>query len=84
MIETDPGLADWVRAEFWQLQIPMTILVAPPGEQGVTALSDFGERVHFPDRTAVSFFLLGYRTGQNQPPLEEPQLGDATPEQEAE
>jgi hypothetical protein len=57
------ALADWVRARFWELQIPLTIVMAP-GDVGVTALSDFGERIHFPDQGAVQFFLMGYRLGE--------------------
>jgi hypothetical protein len=58
-----PSLADWARTEFWQLQVPLTLLFTP-GEVGVTALSDFGERIHFPDQGSIQFFLLGYRLGE--------------------
>jgi hypothetical protein len=57
------NLADWARERFWELQVPLTLIMAP-GDVGVTALSDFGERIHFPDQASIQFFLLGYRLGE--------------------
>lgn len=70
---TAPSLADWARQEFWQLQVPLMILAAPPGEMGVEALSDYGERIHFPDQGSIQFFLLGYRLGESH--AQDPQQG---------
>jgi hypothetical protein len=67
-------LENKARTLFWQHQIPMTILPATGG-LGVTALSDFGQRIHFPDAQAIDFFLLGYRTGQEATPLPAPDQG---------
>lgn len=58
-----PSLADWARARFWELQIPL--LVMPATEGGVETFSDYGERIHFPDQTSIQFFLLGYRLGES-------------------
>jgi hypothetical protein len=66
------SLADWARARFWELQVPLMILAAPPGEMGVEAMSDYGERIHFPDQGSIQFFLLGYRLGESH--AQEPQL----------
>lgn len=57
------ALADWARERFWELQVPLT-LAFTPGEAGVTAFSDFGERIHFPDQNAIQFFLMGYKLGE--------------------
>jgi hypothetical protein len=62
------------RTLFWQHQVPMTVLPAT-GAEGITVISDFGQRIHFPDLQAIQFFLLGYRTGQESSPLPPPDAG---------
>ena len=57
-------LGDWARARFWELQVPL-VLAFTPGEAGVTAFSDYGERIHFPDQASIEFFLMGYRLGES-------------------
>jgi hypothetical protein len=49
-------------AQFWQLQVPMTLVPDPTG-QGVLGMASYGERVHFQTQDQVNFFLLGYRLG---------------------
>src|SRR5215831_10921197 len=79
------AFADAVRAQFWQLQVPMIVLESPTG-QGVDGIASFGERVHFPDQTSVQFFLLGFRLGEraDQPPPDQYDLpfGPPTPAEE--
>jgi hypothetical protein len=57
-------LTEWAREQFWQAQVPLT-LAFTPGEVGVTAFSDFGERIHFPDQASIQFFLMGYKLGES-------------------
>lgn len=76
------SLADQTRARFWELQIPMTVLDSPDG-QGVDAYGDYGVQIHFPDQTAIDFFLLGYRTAQSQAaPIVTPGLATEPPPEE--
>jgi hypothetical protein len=76
------SLADQTRARFWELQIPMTVLDSPDG-QGVDAYGDYGLQIHFPDQTAIDFFLLGYRTAQSQAaPIVVPGLAEGSPNDE--
>jgi len=58
-----------VRAKFWQLQVPMTVM---PASNGILGISDFGQRVIFPDSDAIDFFLLGYRMGSTAAPIMAP------------
>jgi len=64
-------LEDWVRARFWELQIPALVTSSPGG--GIDAHTDFGETLHFHTETDVQFFLAGYRLGEkvaSEPPPE--------------
>ena len=59
------AFVDAVRSQFWQLQVPMLVMESPTGI-GVDGITEYGERVHFPDQTAIQFFLVGYRLGEDQ------------------
>jgi hypothetical protein len=52
-------------AQFWQLQVPMTLVPDPSG-MGILGFAPYGERVHFQTQDQVNFFLVGYRLGQQQ------------------
>jgi len=74
-----------VRARFWQLQVPLTILSAD--QMGLHTVGDMGEPITFPDIDAVNFFLLGYRMGSESqdvtlPTEEAPPESEVAPEQE--
>lgn len=69
-------------AQFWQLQVPMTLVPDPSG-QGVLGYAPYGERVHFVTQDQVSFFLLGYRLGtQKAEPTTPPPWMAPTPTEE--
>jgi hypothetical protein len=54
-----------VLAQFWQLQVPIT-LVPDPGGQGILGFAPYGERIHFLTQEQVNFFLQGFKLGQTQ------------------
>lgn len=63
-------LEDFARTAFWQAQVPVTLL---PGDvAGVTVISDFGERIHFPDMGSIQFFLAGFRLAEHAAATEAP------------
>jgi hypothetical protein len=53
----------WTRVRFWEAGVPLSVREGPRGS--AVAVSDFGREIAFKDKTAVEYFLAGFKVGRD-------------------